>query len=296
MYTRWCTGQTYGADPAVPHDIFVSGPPRATEPTPAFPRRCRCARSAADRLRGPSFAELGSGSPRPGLTRPRGERRSVLQYPRHPRMGATDCRSHGSPDTAPGGPGGGDRGSEVGGRRLEWSRWRATSDCGTRDRKGTSQRLDEVVMKHPPIPSSWARARIADVGSVRVGRQRSPEKHSGRYGTKYLRAKNITSTGLDLTDVLEMDFTPSERATYELRSGDLLVAEASGSAKHVGRAAIWRNEIPNCCFQNTLIRLRPARHCAGVRAPNAAPSGSNGRIRGGSAGRRHPTPRCLQIC
>ena len=112
-------------------------------------------------------------------------------------------------------------------------------------------------MKHPSLPHSWTRARIADVGSVRLGRQRSPEKHSGRYGTKYLRAKNVTSAGLDLTDVLEMDFTPSERATYELQAGDLLVAEASGSAKEVGRAAIWRNEIPNCCFQNTLIRLRP---------------------------------------
>ena len=108
-----------------------------------------------------------------------------------------------------------------------------------------------------PLPPNWTRARVCEVGSLRLGRQRSPDKHTGRHSTKYLRAKNLTSTGLDLSDVFEMDFTPSERETFMLRHGDLLIAEASGSPKHVGRSAMWRDEIPNCCFQNTLIRLRP---------------------------------------
>ena len=34
-------------------------------------------------------------------------------------------------------------------------------------------------------------------------------------------------------------------------------SEASGSAAHVGRAALWRGEIDNCCYQNTVIRFRP---------------------------------------
>jgi type I restriction enzyme S subunit len=63
--------------------------------------------------------------------------------------------------------------------------------------------------------------------------------------------------GLDLTDILEMDFTPAERAVYELRPGDLVIAEASGSATHVGRAAVWRGELRLCCYQNTVIRFRP---------------------------------------
>jgi type I restriction enzyme S subunit len=54
-----------------------------------------------------------------------------------------------------------------------------------------------------------------------------------------------------------MDFTPAERATFTLVDGDLVITEASGSGAHVGRAAIWRNEVPGCCFQNTVIRLRP---------------------------------------
>jgi type I restriction enzyme S subunit len=34
------------------------------------------------------------------------------------------------------------------------------------------------------------------------------------------------------------------------------VGEASGSASEVGKPAIWDESIPDCCFQNTLLRLR----------------------------------------
>lgn len=80
---------------------------------------------------------------------------------------------------------------------------------------------------------------------------------SGRHSTPYLRAGNIGIRGLDLTDVFEMDFTPGEREVFALQTGDVLLAEASGSSSHVGRPAIWRDELPLCCFQNTVIRFRP---------------------------------------
>lgn len=92
---------------------------------------------------------------------------------------------------------------------------------------------------------------------MRLGRQRSPDKHTGRYATKYVRAANITPAGLDLRDLLEMDFTPRERQIFALADGDVLLTEASGSAAHVGRAALWRGEIGDCCYQNTVIRFRP---------------------------------------
>lgn len=98
---------------------------------------------------------------------------------------------------------------------------------------------------------------VADVGAVRVGRQRTPSKQTGRYSTKYIRAGNITVDGLDLDDILEMDFTPEEQLVYKLQPGDIVLAEASGSAAHVGRAAMWQGELEECCFQNTVIRYRP---------------------------------------
>jgi type I restriction enzyme S subunit len=55
---------------------------------------------------------------------------------------------------------------------------------------------------------------------------------------------------------MEMNFTPDEFETYRLLEGDILLAEASGSANEVGKPFIWHEEIPDCCFQNTLIRVR----------------------------------------
>ena len=107
------------------------------------------------------------------------------------------------------------------------------------------------------LPKGWTVVRVDRVGAVRLGRQRSPDKHTGEHATKYLRAANITAEGVNLTDILDMDFTPSERAVFGLRDGDVILTEASGSAIHVGRAALWRGELAECCYQNTIIRFRP---------------------------------------
>ena len=107
------------------------------------------------------------------------------------------------------------------------------------------------------LPPDWTTTRVDRVGAVRLGRQRSPDKHTGEHPTKYLRAANIKPAGIDLTDVLTMDFTPSERVIFGLRLGDVLLTEASGSSSQVGRAALWRGELAECCYQNTIIRFRP---------------------------------------
>lgn len=107
------------------------------------------------------------------------------------------------------------------------------------------------------LPSNWLLTNVGKAGAVRLGRQRSPANTTGRYPTKYVRAANIGVRGFDLTDVLEMDFTPEERAIYRLLPDDVLLVEGSGSADQVGRAAIWQDQIPDCCFQNTVIRFRP---------------------------------------
>ena len=104
--------------------------------------------------------------------------------------------------------------------------------------------------------SDYEMQKTCVIGEVCLGRQRSPKNVSKDYPTKYIRAANITEQGLALEDVLEMEFTPTERKKYYLRQGDIIVSEASGSASQVGKPAIWKNEIEGCCFQNTVIRLR----------------------------------------
>jgi type I restriction enzyme S subunit len=72
----------------------------------------------------------------------------------------------------------------------------------------------------------------------------------------YVRAANLTWGGLDLADLKTMNFSEAESEAYELRTGDVLVAEASGSRDEVGKPALWRGEVEGCCFQNTVVRIR----------------------------------------
>lgn len=116
---------------------------------------------------------------------------------------------------------------------------------------------DESSTNPARLPDGWILVRVSEAGAVRLGRQRSPEQMSGPFQTRYVRAANITPSGLNLDDLLEMNFTPAEREVFGLEVGDVLLTEASGSASQVGRAAVWRGEVEPCCYQNTVIRFRP---------------------------------------
>ena len=72
------------------------------------------------------------------------------------------------------------------------------------------------------------------------------------------RATNVSDGRLNLDEVKETNFTPSQQSVFALRPGDVLVTEGSGSLGTVGASAAWQEEIPGTvCFQNTLLRLRP---------------------------------------
>src|SRR5688572_20174663 len=71
----------------------------------------------------------------------------------------------------------------------------------------------------------------------------------------YLRVANVYEDRIDLSDVKEMNFTPDEYVTYKLKYGDILLNEGQ-SLELVGRPALYRDEIPGACFQNTLVRFR----------------------------------------
>lgn len=98
---------------------------------------------------------------------------------------------------------------------------------------------------------------LHEIADVKLGRQRSPQNHSGDSMRPYLRAANVGWSGLRLDDVKQMNFTDAEMDVFRLRPGDILLGEGSGSAAEVGKPAIWAGELPDCAFQNTLLRVRP---------------------------------------
>jgi type I restriction enzyme, S subunit len=103
----------------------------------------------------------------------------------------------------------------------------------------------------------WKYAPVSSVGEVFLGRQRSPKNHHGENMRPYMRAANITWQGWNLSDINEMNFDEKDFERYKLKFGDVLINEGSGSADEVGKPAIWRSEVEDCCFQNTLICVRP---------------------------------------
>lgn len=106
-----------------------------------------------------------------------------------------------------------------------------------------------------PLPDGWKLLTVEEAGTVELGRQRSPQYHSGPNMKPYLRVANVHEDRIDLNDVKEMDF-PQQLPRYELRPGDILLNEGQ-SPEFVGRPAMYRGELPGVCFTNSLIRFRP---------------------------------------
>jgi type I restriction enzyme S subunit len=106
------------------------------------------------------------------------------------------------------------------------------------------------------IPKAWGVRCVREAGTVQLGRQRSPEHAAGPHMRPYLRVANVFDGFIDYSDVLEMNFTPAEQATFSLESGDILLNEGQ-SLELVGRCAVYDGERGAFCFQNTLIRFRP---------------------------------------
>lgn len=101
----------------------------------------------------------------------------------------------------------------------------------------------------------WPIVTVAEAGRVQLGRQRAPKYQTGKFSRPYMRVANVYEDRIDLSDVLSMDFDERDFRDYSLKFGDILLNEGQ-STELVGRPAMWRNEIGDCCFQNTLVRFQ----------------------------------------
>jgi len=106
----------------------------------------------------------------------------------------------------------------------------------------------------PELPEGWCWVQLDTIGDVILGQQRSPSHAAAEKVTPYIRAANITWEGIDLSDVKSMGFDNPER--HQLKVGDVLLSEASGSPMEAGKPAVWQGQIPGACFQNTVVRVR----------------------------------------
>ncbi|MGO6690722.1 restriction endonuclease subunit S [Rhizobium johnstonii] len=105
------------------------------------------------------------------------------------------------------------------------------------------------------FPPHWKSLEAGIAGDVQLGQQRHPKFSAGTNLRPYLRVANVFDDLIDFSDLNEMHFPEGELCKFELKSGDILLNEGQ-SLELVGRSAIYRGEIPGCCFQKTLLRFR----------------------------------------
>lgn len=102
------------------------------------------------------------------------------------------------------------------------------------------------------LPASWEVAPLGERYEVQLGKMISETARGGSDQTVYLRNANVQWNRFDLDDVATMSFSPKEREKFSLRYGDIVACEG----RHVGKSALWRDEIPGACYQKALHRIR----------------------------------------
>lgn len=106
-----------------------------------------------------------------------------------------------------------------------------------------------------PVPAGWRVDPLGEHFQVQLGKMMSENARDGDGQIPYLRNANVQWNNLELDDVATMSFTGQEREKFALRYGDILACEG----RHVGKSAMWRDEIPGACYQKALHRLRAIR-------------------------------------
>jgi type I restriction enzyme S subunit len=117
--------------------------------------------------------------------------------------------------------------------------------------RGESTKMTSIGL----VPRSWSIEPLGNRYSIQLGKMISKaarlDENDGSH-IPYLRNANVQWNKFELDDVASMTFTQAEREKFSLRSGDILACEG----RHVGKSAIWCNEIPGACYQKALHRLR----------------------------------------
>ncbi len=148
-------------------------------------------------------------------------------------------------------------------RRARWEARQLAKfkEQGKTPPKGWQAKYPEITPPDtqlwPELPPEWTWTRVSVAGRVQLGRQRSPQFHSGENMVPYLRVANVFEERIDVSDVMAMHFSKADESTYRLEPKDILLNEGQ-SLELVGRPAMYRGELERACFTNTLVRFQAA--------------------------------------
>lgn len=109
------------------------------------------------------------------------------------------------------------------------------------------------------IPEVWSTDKLAHLMARNDGGAWGDDDPQEQ-GVKVLRSTDVNQDGSwNLADVITRKLTDTEFKKARLYAGDLLITKSSGSAEHLGKAAIVTENIENgqYAFSNFMQRIRP---------------------------------------
>jgi type I restriction enzyme S subunit len=127
----------------------------------------------------------------------------------------------------------------------------------------TAQQLTDLIdrlitTRFQQLAAAGSPTPLPELADITMGRQKAPKYETGASPVRYVRVANIGHLEMSLGQLETMDFSDEEVRRYRLEPGDVLLTEGDiVSPMNVGRSAVFPADGPECCFQNTLIRLRP---------------------------------------
>lgn len=105
-------------------------------------------------------------------------------------------------------------------------------------------------------PKGWPVARLGNVADVVSGITKGRSLNGkATKSVPYLRVANVQAGYLDLTEMKEIEATPTEIKGLTLLAGDIVLTEG-GDYDKLGRGAQWRGEVTPCIHQNHVFRVR----------------------------------------
>ena len=102
------------------------------------------------------------------------------------------------------------------------------------------------------VPEHWTVASLRFRYDQCLGKMVDAKKATNTRLLPYLRNVDVQWDRINTDELPLIDIGEAEQERFTVSSGDLLVCEG----RHLGRAAIWRSELPVCAFQKALHRLR----------------------------------------
>lgn len=134
------------------------------------------------------------------------------------------------------------------------------ADAARQKRKQANQLTEQFLqsafleMFGDPVRNEkgWEVKRFGEISESRLGKMLDGKKQKGFQKYPYLGNSNVKWGTFEFDNLLEMEFSDTERKELELKEGDLLICEGG----EIGRCAIWRNEISNTYFQKAIHRVR----------------------------------------